>query len=224
VLPAAEALAELVEQREQARARVVFHGDYKYCHNGGMGFAPNQLAASARQGSMKAHHGPSPWSPERAVMQGKSRAVRDPCPLGAAMDSSASVHAREVLPQRGAFALHHGVGLPGVHHRDHGPFRRSPENSGFAGGKATGSGGSVPFGGSNGLVCLLETREKYCHNGGMALRGQVGMGAVIAPFDPITVPLPETKNPCKSGLNLAQGCRGRTPLGAKIGGAGFFSN
>jgi hypothetical protein len=30
--------------------------------------------------------------------------------------------------------------------------------------------GSAPFGGRNGLVCLgVSTREKYCHNGGMAL-------------------------------------------------------
>jgi hypothetical protein len=30
--------------------------------------------------------------------------------------------------------------------------------------------GSIPFGGSNGLVCLfpLSRRSKYCHNGGMA--------------------------------------------------------
>jgi hypothetical protein len=48
-------------------------------------------------------------------------------------------------------------------------------------------------------------REKYCHNGGMALRAQVGMGAVIAPFRP---PLPSPSRSPKSlqiGLNLAQG-------------------
>jgi Bacterial capsule synthesis protein PGA_cap len=39
-----------------------------------------------------------------------------------------------------AFAHHHGVGLPGVHDGDHGPFRRSLENATFAGGKAAGSG------------------------------------------------------------------------------------
>jgi len=58
--------------------------------------------------------------------------------------------------------------------------------------------GSVPFGGRNGLVCLLR-REKYCHNGGMALRAQVGMGAVIAPFRPHYRPPPAAKIPCKSG-------------------------
>jgi hypothetical protein len=30
--------------------RFFFHTGRKYCHNGGMGFAPNQLAASARPG------------------------------------------------------------------------------------------------------------------------------------------------------------------------------
>jgi hypothetical protein len=52
---------------------------------------------------------------------------------------------------------------------------------------------------------LRLRREKYCHNGGMALRAQVGMGAVIAPFRP---PLPSPSRSPKSlqiGLNLAQG-------------------
>jgi hypothetical protein len=50
-----------------------------------------------------------------------------------------------------AFAHHHGVGLPGVHDGDHGPFRRSLENATLQGEKPQGPG-SVPFGGSNGLV------------------------------------------------------------------------
>jgi hypothetical protein len=73
-----------------------------------------------------------------------------------------------------AFAHHHGVGLPGVHDADHGPFRRSPENSRFAGEKLQ-SPGSVPFGGSNRLVCLFFCRrEKYWHNGGMSFAHEQG--------------------------------------------------
>jgi hypothetical protein len=71
-----------------------------------------------------------------------------------------------------AFAHHHG-GLPGVHGGDHGPFRRSPENGWFTGKKPQGPG-SVPFGGSNGLVCLLHDQSKYCHNGGMSFPHQLG--------------------------------------------------
>jgi hypothetical protein len=55
--------------------------------------------------------------------------------LGAAMDSSAFFSSGEKYCHNGgmAFAHHHGVGLPGVHDGDHGPFRRSPENGCFAG-------------------------------------------------------------------------------------------
>jgi hypothetical protein len=52
-----------------------------------------------------------------------------------------------------AFAHHHGVGLPGVHDGDHGPFRRSLE-TGLLQGKTRRGPGSALFGGSNGLVCL----------------------------------------------------------------------
>jgi hypothetical protein len=51
--------------------------------------------------------------------------------LGAAMDSSAFFSSGEKYCHNGgmAFAHHHGVGLPGVHDGDHGPFRRSLENA-----------------------------------------------------------------------------------------------
>ena len=50
-----------------------------------------------------------------------------------------------------------GEGADGVHDGDHGPFRRSPENERFCRGKSRKPVGSVPFGGSNGLVCLFFT-------------------------------------------------------------------
>jgi hypothetical protein len=46
--------------------------------------------------------------------------------------------------------------------------------------------GSVPFGGSNGLVCLLAHARRYCPNGGMAFPAQRGdsRGPTIASFRP----------------------------------------
>jgi hypothetical protein len=44
-------------------------------------------------------------------------------------------------------------------------------------GKDDAGPGSVPFGGSNGLVCLFcLRREEYCHNGGMAFAQHRGVG------------------------------------------------
>jgi MtN3 and saliva related transmembrane protein len=69
-------------------------------------------------------------------------------------------------------------GLPGDLDRDHGPLHGPPGSGWFAGGKPR-VPGSVPFGG-NGLVCLFHTREKYCHNGGIAFAhdhgGRLGWG------------------------------------------------
>jgi hypothetical protein len=70
---------------------------------------------------------------------------------------------QEVLPQRGL-----GLRPPPrrrlarVHDGDDGPFGRSPENGWFAGEKPQGPG-SVPFGGSDGLVCLLSDARDSLH-------------------------------------------------------------
>jgi len=78
-----------------------FHTRGKYCHNGGMAFAPNQIAASSRPGVRDRDHGPFRWSPENDWFAGKKAAeAGGRCPLGAAMDSSGS-HRAQVLPQRG---------------------------------------------------------------------------------------------------------------------------
>jgi hypothetical protein len=45
-------------------------------------------------------------------------------------------------------------GFPGVHDGDHGPFRRSLETAVLQG-KSRRGPGSIPFGGSHGLVCLF---------------------------------------------------------------------
>jgi hypothetical protein len=85
------------------------------------------------------------------------------------MDSSA-ISRRDKYCHNGgmAFAPGSASACLGVHDGDHGPFRRSPENSPFAGEKPQGLG-SVPFGGSDGLVCLRRVPSaclaKYCHNG-----------------------------------------------------------
>jgi hypothetical protein len=75
------------------------------------------------------HRGPRRGPQQGADLQGNSRGSGGPCPLGAAMDSPAFLPAyREKYCHNGglAFAHHHGVGLPGVHDGDHGPFRRPP--------------------------------------------------------------------------------------------------
>ena len=195
----------------------------KYCRNGGMAFAHHQ--ASACLGVHDGDHGPFRWSLEMAGLQGKSRRGRGPCPLGAAIDSSALAAARSTAPQRGhrlsprsrrasrggcrpegprsrswppmwfprscpfagkrfgdrdshplgaamdssAFSLPqevlpqrgHGlrprslVGLPGVHEGDHGPLPRSLEMAVLQE-KSRRVRGSVPFGGSDGLVLLNQ--------------------------------------------------------------------
>jgi hypothetical protein len=68
------------------------------------------------------------------------------------------------------FAHEHGSDWLGVHFGDHGPFRRSPKNSWFAGENCAGPG-SVPFGDRHGLVCLLPSqREQVLPQRGHGLR------------------------------------------------------
>ena len=86
---------------------------------------------------MNAIVAPSRGPPETAGMQGKCLAVRGPCPLGAAMESSA--------------------------------------------------------------FFFLCSREKYCPNGGMALRRQLAVGAVIAPSVPLSDRQNRVANPQTSG-------------------------
>jgi hypothetical protein len=97
------------------------------------------------------------------------------------MDSSA-ISRRDKYCHNGgmAFAPGSASACLGVHDGDHGPFRRSPENSPFAGEKPQGLG-SVPFGGSDGLVCLfLHGGRKYCHNGGRAFATTTASATEIA--------------------------------------------
>jgi hypothetical protein len=109
-------------------------------------------------------HGPL----ETACLQGEGPAgIRGPRPLGAAMVSFCFAHPRKYCHNGGmAFAHHHGVGLPGVHDGDHGPFQRSPENMWFAGEKFAGSGGPCPLGAAMGSSAFFFRAHKYCHNGG----------------------------------------------------------
>jgi hypothetical protein len=82
-----------------------------------------------------------------------------------------------------AFAPNRGGGYP---RRDAGqrgprwrswPLRRSLKTAVLQG-KCCRVWGSMPFGGSNGLVCLFfHGRRKYCHNGGMACAPQHGRTA-----------------------------------------------
>jgi hypothetical protein len=57
------------------------------CHNGPMAFAHTH--GSGSPGVQERDHGPLARPLEKAVLQEKSPDVRDSCPLGAAMDSSA---------------------------------------------------------------------------------------------------------------------------------------
>ena len=59
---------------------------------------------------------------------------------------------------------HHGGGLPGVHDGDHGPSRRTLETAVLQG-KSRRVRGSVPFGGRNGLVCLLADARSTATTG-----------------------------------------------------------
>jgi hypothetical protein len=51
--PILSELSELSATFEHRNSRTQFRGRKKYCQNGGMAFAPNSSAASARPGSMK---------------------------------------------------------------------------------------------------------------------------------------------------------------------------
>ena len=66
---------------------------------------------------------------------------------------------------------------------------------------------SVPFGGSNGLVCLFHGGHRYCHNGGMAFSRLYGGGlgrprASRRPWGPRTPSRPPSRPARK-----APGCR-----------------
>jgi hypothetical protein len=91
--------------------------------------------------------------------RGNAAGSRGPCPLGAAMDSSALElsHRAKYCHNGGlAFAHQHGSGWLGVQEGDYGPFRRSPETRGLQG-KMAQSPGSVPFGDRHGLVCRMDS-------------------------------------------------------------------
>jgi hypothetical protein len=86
----------------------------KYCHNGGMAFAPEQAAAGS--GSMMAVMAPARGPQEAIYLQGKRLGVHDTRPLGAGMASPAFCLlclTREVLPQRGMTFADHPRGFPG---------------------------------------------------------------------------------------------------------------
>jgi hypothetical protein len=70
-----------------------FSGDArKYWPNGGMDLRPPSRRQLELGSMMAGDHGPFRWSLENARLQGKSRRVRGPRSLGAAMDSSAFSH------------------------------------------------------------------------------------------------------------------------------------
>jgi hypothetical protein len=69
-------------------ARLPAYSHEKYCHKGGMALAHQHR--SGWFGVQEHDHGPFRRSPENAWFAGKKPyRVRGPCPLGAAMDSSA---------------------------------------------------------------------------------------------------------------------------------------
>src|SRR5215211_7779159 len=140
----------------------------KYCDSGGMAFAHHhggRLAWGVHDGD----HGPFRGPRKRLICRGKAAGSGDPCPLGAVMDSSAFFSRESSTATTGAWpspTITTSACL-GVHDDDHGPVRRSPENARLQG-KAAGSRGPCPFGGSDGLVCLASVFHhvnKYCHNG-----------------------------------------------------------
>jgi hypothetical protein len=61
-------------------ALFAFHTGHKYCHNGGMGFAPSQLAASARPESLEAIMAPP--DPRNNCYAVKMRAGGGSLPFG----------------------------------------------------------------------------------------------------------------------------------------------
>jgi hypothetical protein len=124
-----------------------------------------------------------------------------------------------------AFAHRHGVGLAwGVHYGDHGPFRWSPENGRFAAGKAAGSGGSVLFGGSDGLDGLIfHRRSKYCHNGGMAFAHRHGVGLAWGVHDGDHGPFRWSPENGRFAAGKAAGCGGPCSLGAAMDSTAFFA-
>jgi hypothetical protein len=122
------------------------------------------------------------WSPQKwPFCRGKMLQVPGPCPLGAAMDSSAfltaarstattGAYTREVLPQRG-HDLRRQLSREGAARNwgsmsaPHGPRLGTPRKCRLQE-KSTTPEGAAPLGaqmGSSGFACL--DRDNYCHNG-----------------------------------------------------------
>jgi hypothetical protein len=89
---------------EGTRAWGLSRGE-KYCHNGGMAFAPEQAAAGS--GSKKVIIAPSGGPSKAAVCREKARRVRGPRPLGQQWTRLHLPQTGEVLPERG-----HGLRPP----------------------------------------------------------------------------------------------------------------
>jgi hypothetical protein len=84
-----------------------------------------------------------------------------------------------------AIAHHHGLAAEGC--RPEGSAiaimapKRGSQKAPSLQGKSRRVQGSVPFGGSNGLVCnFFISREKYCHNGGTTLPANPGAQTLAA--------------------------------------------
>jgi hypothetical protein len=95
---------------------------------GGTAFA-NHHGIGLPRGSTTAVMAPSGGPLKTACLQGKKfTGSGGPCPLGAAMDSSAYFCRRDKYCHNGgmAFAHYHGVGLPGVHDGRALSYRRLP--------------------------------------------------------------------------------------------------
>jgi hypothetical protein len=127
-----------------------FGSDQKYCHNGGMAFAPpsgsgNRRKAARDRGFMNSiwpHSNPSGHPP----FAGKN------CQRGPRSSPFGGSHALVCLfvpNARSTATTGHDLrppsrGFPGVHDGDHGPFRRSLETAVLQG-KSRRGPGSIPF-------------------------------------------------------------------------------
>jgi hypothetical protein len=112
------------------------------------------------------------------------------------MDSSGFHTHDQVLPQRGLAFGHQSSAPPaqprepqlGCHHRGHGTHCGAPKSARFAGVTAWGKPLAIGVRGWTRLANFGNPRhEKYCPNGGMALRRQLAVGAVIALFRPASL-------------------------------------
>ena len=153
--------------RQASRASQGFRSRKKHWHNGAWPSPPTAAAASregtSARGVRDRHHGPRrgpprsrPFAGERAMGSG-NRALWGP------QWTRLAKHGKYCHNGGMAFAHQHRSGWLGVQEGDHGPFRRSPERV-FCRGNSPQGPGSVPFGGSDGVVCLAALGARGAHS------------------------------------------------------------